>query len=143
MKTPIFCHGGSLFQSLIGKNVNGYADGKQDEEQAEGPVFCNKNGAVQQRKPHHADGQDLDLQRYSLMYHEVLNVRSQFRMIHKPVIHSPMAAKKQRCRKQKQRSGWQHRQKYAQYRQTKGYKSEKNKQPLHSGCKNSNLILIN
>ena len=97
--------------------MNGDAYGKQNEKKAEGPMFSHKDGAVEQRNPDHADGQDLDLQRYSLMYHEVLNVRSQFRMIHKPVIHSPMAAKKQRCGKQKQRSSRQHRQKYAQYRQ--------------------------
>ena len=143
MKPPILCHGGSLFQSLIRENVNGYADGEQDEEQAEGPMLGNEDGAVEQRKPHHADGQDLYLQRNGLMYHEVLNVRSQLRVVHQPVIQPLVTTQEKRCREQKQRSGWQHRQKYAQYRQPKGYKSEKNKQPLHSGCKNSNLILIN
>ena len=123
--------------------MDGNADGEQDEEEAESPMLCNKNGAVQQRKPHHADGQDLYLQRNGLMYHEVLNVRSQLRVVHKPVIQSLVTTQEKRCREQKQRSGRQHRQEYAQYRQTKGYKSEKNKQPLHSGCKNSNLILIN
>ena len=99
--------------------MNGYADGEQDEEQAEGPVFCNKNGAVEQRNPDHADGQDLYLQRYSLMYHEVLNVRSQFRMVHQPVIQSLVTTQEKRRREQKQRSGGHHRQEYAQYRQPK------------------------
>ena len=119
MKTPIFCHGGSLFQSLIGKNVNGYADGEQDEEQAEGPMLGNEDGAVEQRKPDHADGQDLDLQRDRLMYHEVLNVRSKLRVVHKPIIQSLVTTQEKRRREQKQRSGGQHRQEYTQYRQPK------------------------
>ena len=99
--------------------MNGYADGKQDKEEAESPMLGNEDGAVEQRNPDHADGQDLDLQRYSLMYHEVLNVRSQFRMVHQPVIQSLVTTQEKRRREQKQRSGGQHRQEYAQYRQTK------------------------
>ena len=119
MKTPIFCHGGSLFQSLVGKDVNGDGCCKQDEEQAESPMLCNEDGAVEQRNPDHADGQDLNLQRDGLMYHEVLNVRSQFRMVHQPVIQSLVTTQEKRRREQKQRSGGQHRQEYAQYRQPK------------------------
>ena len=103
--------------------MNGDGCCKQDEEQAESPMLCNKNGAVEQRNPDHADGQDLNLQRDGLMYHEVLNVRSQLRVVHKPVIQSLVTTQEKRCREQKQRSGRQHRQKYAQYRQPKGYKS--------------------
>jgi len=94
-------------------------------------MLCNKNGAVEQRNPHHADGQDLYLQRDGFMYHEVLNVRSQLRVVHKPVIHPLVATEKQRCREQKQRSGRQHRQKYAQYRQPKGNTPKYHKNPFH------------
>lgn len=99
--------------------MNGDGCCKQDEEQAEGPMLCNEDGAVEQRKPHHADGQDLYLQRDGLMYHEVLNVRSQLRVVHKPVIQSLVTTQEKRCREQKQGSGRQHRQEYAQYRQPK------------------------
>ena len=49
------CKAGSLFQSLVGKDVNGDADGKQNEKKAEGPMLGNEDGAVEQRNPHHAD----------------------------------------------------------------------------------------
>ena len=111
--------------------MDGYADGKQDEEEAEGPMFSYKDGAVEQRNPDHAHGQDLDLQRYSLMYHEVLNVRSQFRMVHQPVIQSLVTTQEKRRREQKQRSGGQHRQKYTQYRQSKGNTPKYHKNPFH------------
>ena len=81
--------------------MDGYADGKQDEEEAEGPMLGNEDGAVEQRKPHHADGQDLYLQRNGLMYHEVLNVRSQLRVVHQPVIQPLVTTQEKRRREQK------------------------------------------
>ena len=99
--------------------MDGDGCGEKNEEQTEGPMFSDKNGAVEQRNPDHAHGQDLDLQRDRLMYHEILNVWSQFRMVHQPVIQPLVTTQEKRRREQKQRSGGQHRQEYAQYRQPK------------------------
>lgn len=59
---------------------------QKDEEEAEGPVFGHEEGAVQESEPHHSDRDDFDLQGNGLMDHEVLDIWSQSRMVHQPVI---------------------------------------------------------
>lgn len=44
-----------LVHCLIGQDMDSDGNGQKDEEQTEGPVLCDKDGAVQKSKPYHTD----------------------------------------------------------------------------------------
>jgi len=86
--------------------MNGYGRRKQDEEQAEGPVFCHKNRTVEQGHPDHTYRYNFDFQWDRLMHHKISDIWAKPWMIQEPVVQSLMAAQEKRSRqKQKRRRG--------------------------------------
>ena len=104
-----------ILTSLVRKNMDGDSDCDKDEHQAEGPVLCNKDSTIQKGQPYKSHRYDLDMQRNSLMLKKVLDIWSQFRMVHQPLIQTEMTAQKKRCTKQQEWRGRQYRQKDAKY----------------------------
>ena len=64
--------------------MDGHSYGKKDEEYAQCPMICDEYRAVQQGDPEHRYRYYLDSQRDSLVFPEVLDIWSQFRMVHEP-----------------------------------------------------------
>ena len=48
----------------------------QDKQGSEGPMFRNEYRTIEKRDPDHADGYDLHMKRYRLMYKEIADIRS-------------------------------------------------------------------
>lgn len=63
-----------------------YRRSKQYEEKSEQPVFSHKDCTVQKSQPDHTDRDNLYLQWYRFMDHEIPDVWSQFRVIEQPMI---------------------------------------------------------
>lgn len=74
------------FHGLVRENMSGYCDSESYEEKAESPMLGDKDSAVEKGYPDHADREDLDLQGDGFMHHEIADVRTELRMVQKPVI---------------------------------------------------------
>ena len=72
-------------------------NGQHYEKQSEQPMPCYEYSAVKQSKPECCDGGYLYSKWYCLMNHEVGDVGSEFRMVHKPVVQFPVASQEQSC----------------------------------------------
>ena len=75
------------------------------EEGSESPMLSNKNSTVKQCQPKGCDCYNLYPQRNGFMFHEVGDIWTKLRMIHQPIIQSPVATQEQRSRQKKQWSG--------------------------------------
>lgn len=93
-------------------------DGEDYEEKAQCPMIGDKDGTVEECQPYHADGQDLDSHRDSLVKHEVPDVRPEVRMLQQPVIKSAMASIEEGRGEEKKRCGRKYRQEYTKYTQS-------------------------
>lgn len=66
--------------------MSGYADSESYEEKAEGPMLGNEDSTIEKSYPDHAYRDYLYLQRNGLVHHEIADVRSELRVVQKPVI---------------------------------------------------------
>ena len=82
-----------------------------------------KDGAVQKGNPDKTFGNHLDLQRYSLMLHEIADIGAKLRMIQKPVVKSLVASQEKCCCQKKQGSRRKDREEYSQYAKTESQKA--------------------
>ena len=96
---------------------------KKDEEQAEEPVIGDEYRTIEKGDPDHAYRDDLYLQRYGSMNHEIGYIWSKTGMVEKPDVKSFVTTQKKSRRKEKQRGGREHRKKYPQDSESQGYHS--------------------
>ena len=75
-----------LFCRLVGQYVGSDSGCQCDEEKTESPMLCDKDSAVEKGYPDHAYREDLDLQGNGFMHHEIADVRTELRVVQKPVI---------------------------------------------------------
>lgn len=74
------------FHGLVRENMSGYGDSESYEEKAESPMLGNEDSTVEKSYPDHAYRDYLYLQRNGLVHHEIADVRTELRMVQKPVI---------------------------------------------------------
>lgn len=120
--------------------MNGNARCDSDEHETEGPMFRNGDRAVQKRDPDHAYGYDLHMERDGLMYHEIADVRTQFRMAHQPLVKRLRPLQEKGGRKEEERSCGKHRKKDSQYSQPQGQQSQYSQYIFHSYFVNSGML---
>lgn len=99
--------------------MNGDCSCQNDEKGSEGPMISHKDRTVKKRDPYKTYGNHLDLQRDGLIFHEIADIWSKFRMVQKPIIQFHVAAQKKGGSQKQQRSGRQHGKKYSQHSQPK------------------------
>lgn len=90
-----------LFQCPVWEYVYGNATSNQYEEQSENPMVGYAYGTEQQSQPEHWYCNYLYPHGYSLVLKEIRDIRTEFRMIHQPVIQLSVATKEQ-CSRKKQ-----------------------------------------
>ncbi len=110
------------------------------EHEPQHPMLRDEYGAVEQRDPYEGYRYDFHMERNRLVYHEIGDVRPQFRMIHQPVIQPSVASQKKEGRKQQQRGRRENRQKDAENSQTQRQQSEYCIKYLHHYKKSLNHI---
>ena len=66
-------------------------------------MYCDKNRAIEKRKPDHADGEHFYLDRNGFVYHKVTDIWSKSRMIKQPLIKIAITAIEEPSRQQKER----------------------------------------
>ena len=111
--------------------MNGYGCRKENEEQAEGPVFCHKNRTIEQSHPNHTYRYNFDFQWDRLMHHKISDIWAKPWMIQEPVVQSLMAAQEKRGSKKQQWSRRQNRQEYAENAESQGKDTQDYQKPPH------------
>jgi len=80
-----------------------------------------------------------EIQRDGLMYHEIADVRTQFRMAHQPLVKRLRPLQEKGGRKEEERSCGKHRKKDSQYSQPQGQQSQCSQYIFHSNFVNSGM----
>ena len=99
-------------------------DSEKDEEETEGPMFCDEDRAVEEGEPEGRYGNRLHAHGDGLMYHEVRYVRTHLRMVHEPVVQALVAPQEEGRGQQKQGSGRKHGDECSENSQAEGQTSQ-------------------